>query len=263
METITGPQRSQLELTGHAYRVPRPQQRFYVRMAALFILTAMVGFVPTYWTPIARGTIAVSPIVHLHAALFFGWTVLFFVQTRLAAAGQLARHRALGVFGVALATGMLFVGIATSIQSMKHTDATSFAAAGRAFAIVSVSGILIFAVLVAVALMNVRNPEIHKRLMLVATASILQAPIGRLFLLAFRPVGPLGPPPVARTPSAGIVTDLFIVAAMVYDRRTRGRVHPAYWLGGASVLTVQLLRAPVSETRVWLRISDWLVALLR
>jgi hypothetical protein len=158
---------------------------------------------------------------------------------------------------------MLFLGIATSIQSMKHTDATSFAAAGRAFSIVSVSGILLFVVLLAVALISVRNPEIHKRLMLTATASLLQAPIGRLFVLAFRPAGALGPPPVARTISAGIATDLFVVAAMLYDRRTRGRVHPAYWLGGASVLAVQLLRAPLSETHAWLRVTDWLVALLK
>jgi len=57
------------------------------------------------------------------------------------------------------------------------------------------------------------------------------------------------------------VTDLLLVAAMVHDRRTRGRVHPAYWYAGGLVLAVQVLRVPISTTSAWLRLTHWLVAL--
>ena len=48
---------------------------------------------------------------------------------------------------------------------------------------------------------------------------------------------------------------------MVHDRRTRGRVHPAYWVAGGVALAVQLLRVPLSGTAGWLRVTDWMLAL--
>jgi hypothetical protein len=242
-------------------RTADQSDRFYTRMAATFVAVAVVGFAPTYWLPMARGTLVVSPIVHLHALLFFGWTVLFWRQTSLAASGKLTRHRELGVAGVAIATAMVFVGMATAISTMKRGDAAGFGQAARAFSIVSFTAIIVFAVLIAVALVNVGKSDVHKRLMLVATASLLQAGIGRWFQLFLRPPGAVGLPPVAVTVVPGLVADLLIVAGMIHDRDTRGRVHPAYWAGGACVLAVQLLRVPLSTTEAWLSVTNWLIAL--
>lgn len=236
-------------------------ERFYTRMAATFIGVAVIGFAPTYWLPMGRGTLAVAPIVHLHALLFFGWTVLFWRQTSLAAVGRLTRHRALGVAGVAVATAMLFVGSATAVGSMKHADAAGFGPAGHAFSIVSFSALFLFAALVTTALLNVARPDVHKRLMLVATASLLQAGVGRWFQLFLRPADAVGLPPVGVTVMPGLVADLLIVAGMIHDRRTRGRVHAAYWIAGACVVAVQVLRVPASTTQTWLSVTNWLVAL--
>src|SRR5687767_14821929 len=84
--------------------------RFYVRMASVMVGVAFVGFVPTYWVPMARGTLAITPLVHAHALLFFGWVALFWTQTWLAAHGRLGRHRELGVVGVLLACAMCIAG---------------------------------------------------------------------------------------------------------------------------------------------------------
>ena len=70
-----------------------------------------------------------------------------------------------------------------------------------------------------------------------------------------------GPPPVLVTIMPGLVVDLIVVAGMIHDRRTRGRVHPAYWAAGGALLAVQLLRVPFSTTTGWMRVTDWLVAL--
>ena len=129
-------------------------------------------------------------------------------QTRLAASGAVPRHRELGVAGVALATGMFFAGTGLAISSVNRFEAAGFGDAARAFSIVSLTGIVLFAVLICLAIVNVKKPEIHKRLMLVATISILQAAVGRWFLLLFAParaVGELaGPPPVGVTVISGI-----------------------------------------------------------
>jgi hypothetical protein len=241
-------------------------QRFYVGMAATFVAVAFIGFAPTYWLPLFGGSLAVPPITHVHALFFYGWTLFLLRQTWLAGSGELGRHRELGVAGVALATGMLFVGLNAAATSVRHAEASGFGEAGRRFAIVSVTAIILFAVLVAIALLNVRKPEVHKRLMLVATASILQAAVGRVFLLFLAPSRPSGttisgnPPPVFVTIMPGLVVDLLIVAAMIHDRRTLGRVHRVYWIAGAAVLAVQVLRVPISTTNAWERVVQALLA---
>jgi hypothetical protein len=236
-------------------------------MAAICVGVAFVGFAPTYWVPMIRGRLDIAPIAHLHALFFYGWTLLFLRQTMLAGSGRLARHREVGVAGVAVATGMCFAGLGMAINSLKRFEAAGIGATARAFSIVSVTAIALFAALFVVALLNVKKPEIHKRVMLVATISILQAAAGRWFALFLAPPPPPGvtgsfiPPTVLVSVMPGLAVDLLIVAAMIHDRRTIGRVHPAYWIAGGTVLAVQLLRVPVSATAAWAHVTYWLVAL--
>jgi hypothetical protein len=88
--------------------------------------------------------------------------------------------------------------------------------------------------------------------------------VGRwlLFLAPALPAGAttLPPPPVAVTIAPALVVDLLIVWGMVHDRRTRGRVHPVYWIAGGVVLAVQLLRVPVSLTPQWQAVTHGLLA---
>ena len=250
--------------TDVARRVPvTTGQRFYVRMAAACVAVAVIGFTPTYWLPLVRGTLNVPPIAHVHAAVFYGWTLLFLVQAWLAANRRLTRHREWGVFGVALATTMCFVGMAAAITSLKQSTADGFGDAVRAFTIIPVSGIVFFAALFTLALLKVKQLETHKRLMFVATVSLLQAAVGRWFLIFVAPVplggGPVSPPPVFVTIMPGLVSDLLIVAAMVHDRKTTGRVHPVYWIAGGALVALQVLRVPLSTTTAWTQIANWLL----
>jgi hypothetical protein len=58
-----------------------------------------------------------------------------------------------------------------------------------------------------------RDPQSHKRLMLLATINLLTAAIARWPVLQAGPLAFFG------------LTDLFIVALAVWDFRTRGRLH--------------------------------------
>jgi hypothetical protein len=239
--------------------------RFYARMAVVCLAVGVIGFAPTYWVPLLRGTLDVSPLAHAHALFFYGWLLLLIRQSTLAASGQLVRHRASGLVGIALASGMFFVGIGMAIHSLKSSMADGFEAAARAFTIVPVSGIVLFAILFALAIARVHDRDVHKRLMLVNTAGLLQAAVGRWFVLLLAPPSPPGvpvsPPPVFITVMPALVVDLLIVAGMVYDWRTRGRVHRVYWIAGGATLAVQLLRVPLSQTSAWLQLTNWLLAI--
>jgi hypothetical protein len=246
---------------------PRPLvSKFYVTMAAICAAIAFGGFFGTYWLQLARGTFNGSPMMHLHGLLFSLWTLFFLSQAMLVANRRLKTHRAWGLFGISLATAMLFTGMAVAIQGLQFRLEAGHGDAARAFSIVPMSGILMFAGFVTAALLNLRRPEWHKRLMLVATTAILQAAIARFFFLAVTGGGPgarpgLGPPqPIESTMIAGVLVELLIVAAMVHDWRSHGRVHPAYLWGLGVTVTVHLLRPVVGYTEAWYRLTDFLIA---
>lgn len=257
-----------LSATGAPRReLPR---HFFTWMAVVCLAVAFIGFTPTYWLPVSTGSYGGAPIFHIHGLLFSFWTVFFVAQAALASSGRLARHRAVGLVGISLATAMVIVGCLTAIASLRHSIALGFGDGSMAFSVVPLTGILVFAVLFAVAIAKARNRDLHKRLMLVATASLLQAAVGRIFLLFLAPPEVLRlpfidrpPPPVVVTIGPGLVVDLIIVAGMIFDWRTRGRPHAAYVIGGAFVLAVQLLRVPLSTTGAWRSVAEGVLALAR
>ena len=245
----------------------RDARRFYVGFSAACLAIAAIGFMPTYWMQLAPGTFDGPPLVHLHAVLFSAWPLYFLVQTLLAARGQVARHRAWGLLGVSLATAMVIVGIAVANDVLATRLENGYGDRARAFHIVSMSMMVLFAVFVAIALACVSRPEIHKRLMVLATISILPPATARLFFAISVGIGPglrpSGGPPrtVESVLMPAMVADMLILAAIVYDVRTRGRPHPAYVVGGAIVLAVQLLRGPLSTTQWWYALAGSLARL--
>ncbi len=237
---------------------------FFVWMASAFVLVAFAGFAPTYWLQLPAGTFVGSPLLHLHGLLFSAWTLFFLVQTTFAARGRLDRHRAWGLLGISLATAMVLVGFATADQGLRNRLAAGFGDRARAFHIASTSMIAVFGVLVFAAIATVRRPEVHKRLMLLATIAVLPPPVARLFLAVSVGIGPglrpgLSPPRTVESVLApSLVADAFILVAVLYDWRHRGRPHPAYLIGGASIVMVQLLRIPISTTQWWYGVADFL-----
>jgi hypothetical protein len=235
--------------------------RFYFYMALACMAVAFLGFAPTYWLPMASGSFSSTPVIHFHGMLFFTWTLYFAFQTWLAASGRTVRHRALGLIGVSLATAMTIFGFLAAVNAMKRSAAIGQTDAGIAFAVVPLSGILFFAVVFTLAVAATGRPETHKRLMLLAGISILDAAVARWFLTFLAPPGPPGPPPVEVTIVPALIAYLLLVAAIIFDWRTRGRPHPVYIYGGAALVAVKLLNWPISVTPAWHSFAGGILAL--
>jgi hypothetical protein len=219
---------------------------FYGGMAVAMALTVLAGFAPTYYLRLFTGgptaTLSGGPfttLVHLHAALFTTWIVLFIVQTALISGRRVAVHRTLGGFGAVLAGGMIVAGTLTAIA----TAARGSAPPGmdpRAFLAIPLFDMVLFAGFVTAALVKRRNKEAHKRLMLLAYVSIITAGIARLpGVLA------LGPPAFF----GGAF--LFVIAGAIYDLASRGRVHTVYIWGGALIAISVPVRLAISTTSAW------------
>lgn len=237
------------------------ERYFYFYMALSCMAVAFLGFAPTYFVPMAKGSFPALPVVHVHGLLFFAWTLYFVFQTWLAATGRIARHRSVGMIGVSLATAMAIMGFLVAVNAMKRSAAVGMTYEGISFVIVPLSGILFFAVVLTLAIINVRSPEIHKRLMLLASISLLDAAVARWFLTFLAPPGPPGPPPVPVTIAPALVAYLLLVVAIIVDWRRRGRPHPVYLYGGAALLAVKLLNWPLSETPLWHSLAGGILAL--
>jgi len=242
-------------------RSPAPTHRFYLWIAGLYVVIAFGGFTPTYWARLASGTFTGAPILHVHGALFFTWTLFFFVQTALVAGGRTLDHRSWGMAGISLATAMVFTVVLAAINSMRVAETIGMAEQARRFSIVSLGSAALFAAFFAVAIANVRRTEVHKRLMLVAMIPLMHAAVARVFLTLFAPADAKGPPPVFVSVPPALLVDLLVVAAMVHDWRTRGRPHPVYLICGPLLLANQLLAVPLSATTTWLSIASWVQSL--
>jgi len=236
---------------------------FYVWMAAASALIVFATFAPTYWFQLTAGTFIGPPLLHLHAALFFGWTLLLLSQSILAANGRLNHHRAWGVAAISLATAMVGIGFLAAIGTVARAEAAGYGDAARAFLIVQVSILGLFAgfFIAAIVSIHTRRPEAHKRFMFLATIALLNPAIARVIFVLATGGGPgqrpgLGAPlPVSVALVPGLIAELMIVAGVIYDWRTRGRPHPV-WLVGAIVMSaVMLLRIPFSATPTWQSIA--------
>jgi hypothetical protein len=249
-------------LTTSSTRVAAPAAPyFYFYMALSCTAVAFLGFAPTFWLPMATHTFKANPIIYVHGIVFFSWTLFFCFQTWLAASGRVLRHRAVGLIGISFATAMTIFGTLAAINAMKVAATAGQKDEGIAFAIVPLSGIVFFAVVFTLAVINVRKPEVHKRLMLLAGISILDAAVARWFLTFLAPPGPPGPPPVPVTIPPAFIAYLLLVVAIVFDWRTRGRPHPVYVYGGLALVALKVLNLPISMSAVWHSFAGGVLAL--
>ena len=236
-------------------------------MAALLAVTAVAGFGGSYLGPVAGGSFVGPSVLHLHALFAFAWIGLFLVQTILVARGRVARHRAIGMLGIALATAMVFSSLMVATKNLSVGIAGGADEGARAFAVFPVTISLLFGGFFAAAIANVHRPEVHKRLMLIA--AIMAMPpaagrcVGRLLVDGPLPRQIIGAPPasLAGATVASLAADVFLLVAIAYDWRLRGRPHPAYVIGLAIVLTVQAVRIPFSKTNAWHGVTHLLLAL--
>jgi hypothetical protein len=233
---------------------------FYFYFSSIFVAVAFGGFARTYLIPVATGTFDGPALLHVHGALFLGWTVLLAVQTNLAARGRVDRHRALGLVGISLATAMVFTAIAVVVRGLSAAEAIGNGAGARTLAVVPLTPIVLFVGLFCCAIANLRRPEIHKRFIMLASIALLPPAIARVLLIFFgdgtppnfaAAVGDVDLVLKASLGAAFIAYVPLIAVLAVRDWRTLGRPHRVYWIGGIVMIVVQLLRVPLARTDVW------------
>jgi hypothetical protein len=229
---------------------PRPvgkyDRLFYGGIAIAAAVVTFVGFAPTYYLRFLdggpRATIsggAFSAVLHVHSALFTAWVLLFIAQTALIASRRVVVHRRLGALGGVLAAAMVIAGVFAGI-GMTRRGAAPPGIDALSFLAIPLGDMVMFGGFITAALLRRRDKESHKRLMLLAYASILAAPAARL--PGVLPLGPLAFYGVAF---------VMVIAGAIYDYLTRRRIHRIYIWGGSLLFLSVPLRLMLSGTAAW------------
>jgi len=186
----------------------RTDRVYFTTMSFLLLGIVVVGFAPTYFLAgILRAPLP-NTLIHIHGAIFSSWIILFVVQNVLVATHNVRLHRKLGWLGAAIATVMVVLGIMATSDSLRRGAVPRIFTAPQ-FVALNDLGILVFAGMVGLAIWLRRNSPIHKRLMLIATISIMPPAIVRFALHVHKP---------SLSPIAMLV---LLLSVVVYDIATR------------------------------------------
>lgn len=204
-------------------------------------LIAVVGFWRLYFGPLVVGTLDQPLLIHIHAAVFTGWLVLFSLQAAFAATRRVQWHLWLGKIGIGYGGLLVVVGLITGIVRASERPLGGTA---ERLLFVSFADMVMFVGFFVPAIVYRRRPQLHRRLMVVAATTLLVAAVGVDRIGYFIPAGS------ARAPMTFAIWVLPVVLAMIYDFRKTGSVHPIYVIGLA-VFFVRRLSVPLSQTQAW------------
>jgi hypothetical protein len=167
----------------------------------------------------------------------------------LAATGRIAAHMKLGRFAIGYGVLLIAVGLLTAFARFALRVRAGEAADAQAQLLGPLLDMLVFAPLFAAAIYYRRKPELHKRLMIVATTSLLIAAAARMQF-----------PAELRLSLLHSVWLAPILLAMAHDFWRERRVHAVY-VAGLAVLVLEgpLVRGPARTSELWLDMSGWLV----
>jgi hypothetical protein len=217
---------------------------FHACMAWLLVVVAVVGFAPRSLA-IVSGVMPNPPIVvHLHAAVMASWTALLALQATLSLVGRMELHRKWGLASLLVAPLVLIMLIAITIIRQNDAAGTPAGPLVNNILFVQIRSVLLFPTFFVWALLARRtDPQMHKRMMLLATLSLLDAAIARMNWL-----------PYNEFPNDYLAVHLYLllllVPALLYDLIRLRRIHRA-WLWGLGLMLPWVVAAEF----VWW--SDW------
>lgn len=223
---------------------------FFFGMAAVALITVLVGFARTYFLAGLFRAPLPNLLVHIHGAAFTLWIVLFIAQISLVAARRVDLHRRLGMLGFVLAVMMILLGIVTASDRLaRHMvqPGTDLADEVRAFYSVPLADMLLFSTFVFIGYRNRFQPAAHKRLMLFATLSLLDAGFDRwpVFDPYSLPVVNL----ICFTP--------LLLLIIAYDWWSTAKVQRVTIWSAIFMVVVQQGCYPLGRTAAWQSFAAW------
>jgi hypothetical protein len=189
---------------------------FYFSMSLLIAVVVVYGFSYTVGENLIHPAVPRPFILYVHAAIFSGWLLFFIFQSALIRTHNVKLHRMTGWFGVALGVTIPVLGVSTAIGMTRFRIRNFHSTDAASFLMVPLFDIVCFSIPFALAIYWRKKPELHRRLILIASCALTAAAFGR-----FPPQ--LLPPVVFY---AGV--DILILLGVARDLIVNKRIHRVY-----------------------------------
>ena len=227
--------------------------RPYLPATILVIVTALVGFWPTYFGPLLlKGTVHSPLLIHVHAVVYISWLGLFFAQVVFAATNRVKLHMQLGRWTLTYGLVLLIGGLLAIAHAFGTRLATGDVFRAQRFLFGLIRELVFFLPFLIAGWIYRRKPEIHKRLMIVAITMLVVPAVGRMHFLGT-------PVPLWKFM---LVWPLPVYFLMIHDFRTKRLIHPVYLIGVGSMLAERLV-LPIGSTHTWQVIAGWITSFYR
>jgi hypothetical protein len=217
---------------------------FYFGISLLVAAVVVYGFSHTIDENLIHAVPARPWMLWAHGILFSGWVAFFILQSTLVRTGNVQVHRTLGWFGVGMGTLITLVGISTAIVMDRFHFFQSHDAAAKVFFAIQLQDMVAFTTAFWLAVYWRKKPQLHRRLMLIATCVLTAA--------AF-----------ARIPHFGVATaylgvDGLIFLGVVRDLIVDRKVHVVYRyaLPALAVWQTFMVQTWLQHPAWWVRITD-------
>lgn len=209
--------------------------RFFPAMAGLLLTLTAVGFAPTFYLGFLFEGPSLTPIQVAHGALSSLWILAFVIQVSLVDRSRVRLHRRMGPLAGILAGAMLVSGVVL-LHSVIQTAEDLTVELGRIGPLVwgNLAILAAFAAFVVLGLWFRRRPDAHKRLMLLATVSMMGQPMVRIGQIEAIRISDVRVTNDAIYGLGGLVILLGMI--VVYDIWSRGRPHRAVAVGAPALL---------------------------
>lgn len=218
---------------------------FYFAMSLLIAAIVVCGFSQTVNGNLLHASPPRPILLWFHGAAFSGWVAFFIFQSTLVRTHNVKWHRFFGWFGVALGTAMVLLGVTTAIVMTRFDAQTLHQSGGNAFLIVPFYDIAAFAALFTLAILCRKKPELHRRLIFIATCGLLAAAFGRM-------------PYLSQHLFFYWALDAMILLGVMRDLLVNRRVHRVYLIALPILILCQMIVVHTMATGSawWLRIAD-------
>lgn len=225
----------------------RAEAFFFPLMAVLIVATVLLGFARTFFLAPLYHYELPNPLVAVHGTVFSAWIALFAVQATLVPAERLDLHKRLGLAGVYLLGLVVLLGCLIMLEGLRRDVSLPGLDEARIFSL-NLVGFSVAVALLWRGLLLRRDPQTHKRLMLLGTV-VLVGPAVVRWPFGFVALHP---------PMVGLVLDGFTLLTMAFDLETRGRVHRATLAGGAAIFVVPPIALALSSALFFRDFLKWL-----
>ena len=189
------------------------------------------------------------PVIQIHAMVFVTWLLLFVTQAVFAATGRIRLHMRLGRWMMAYGLVVICPGLMAISEGFTARFASGDAFREQRWLFGTLRDLVFFAPFLAAGWIYRRRPEIHKRLMIVATVVLVLPAVSRMTFLGT-------PVPLWKFM---LVWPAPVYIAMIHDFRTRKLVHPVYVIGIVAMLAMRLV-LPLGSSHMWQTIASRITA---